>query len=224
MTSAASRFLFGAAWIAVLTALAWIERATGTSWCTRGLVGALAALAAWECLGFWMGPKLGNTRLPTPLLAVGFFYILLAFYFFEIRKAHGLVATFYVVAACKGGDIAAYYVGSSIGRLKLAPAISPKKTWEGAAGGLIASVGVGATIAWLVPSLLLTPASGTLYGGAVGIAGQIGDLFESFLKRKAGVKDSGNWPGLGGAFDMLDSLLLAAPTGYYLYPLLARTG
>ena len=108
------------------------------------------------------------------------------------------------------GDSAAFYVGSAIGRHKMAPRVSPNKSWEGAAAGLAA--GVVATLVWswyhhgAIDWKLLLVATLT------GIAAQLGDLFESLLKRAVNVKDSGALlPGHGGMFDRMDALLFAAP-------------
>lgn len=111
-----------------------------------------------------------------------------------------------------GCDSFAYYAGRSFGRRKLAPTVSPKKTWEGAIGGLVGATLVGAAAgAWVVlPEL--GPARGALAGAVASTAGQIGDLVESLWKRGAGVKDSGVFlPGHGGFYDRIDSLLYAAP-------------
>lgn len=109
------------------------------------------------------------------------------------------------------GDTGAYFVGKAVGSHHLYPLVSPNKTWEGAAGGLLGSV-VGAFVVrwWLVPDLDPTICTMTaVFGGAIG---QLGDLAESALKRATGVKDSGNLlPGHGGMLDRLDGLLLAAP-------------
>jgi phosphatidate cytidylyltransferase len=108
------------------------------------------------------------------------------------------------------GDTAAYYVGSAVGRHKLAPVISPKKSWEGAAASFV--VALVAAGVWDVcrrghlEAGLLTAAALT------SVAAQIGDLVESLLKRSTGVKDSGSiLPGHGGAFDRVDALLFGAP-------------
>ena len=110
-----------------------------------------------------------------------------------------------------GCDSAAYYVGKNFGRRRLAPAVSPKKTWEGAIGGFVGATLVGAAGgAWLLPQL--GPAKGAAAGALASTAGQVGDLVESLWKRGAGVKDSGVFlPGHGGFYDRVDSLLFAGP-------------
>ncbi|MDQ2978724.1 MAG: phosphatidate cytidylyltransferase [Acidobacteriota bacterium] len=111
-----------------------------------------------------------------------------------------------------GCDSFAYYTGRSIGRRKLAPAVSPNKTWEGTIGGLVGATLIGAAAgAWMVlPEL--GPGLGAVAGAAASSAGQMGDLVESLWKRGAGVKDSGTFlPGHGGFYDRIDSLLFAGP-------------
>jgi phosphatidate cytidylyltransferase len=121
----------------------------------------------------------------------------------------GPVLVLFALAIVWAGDTVAYFTGTLIGRLKMAPALSPKKTWEGAAGNVIGSLIVGycfarwqngAVIAWLTTAVLAN------------IVGQVGDLVESAYKRGAGVKDSGAMlPGHGGMLDRIDSLIFAAP-------------
>ncbi len=116
-------------------------------------------------------------------------------------------------------DTAAYYVGSTIGKHRMAPTLSPKKTWEGAAGGAVASVG-GALVAhfWFYQRLALPHA--IALGVLLAVAGTLGDLSESMVKRAAGAKDSSSiLPGHGGMLDRVDSLLLAGPFLYYYYVL-----
>lgn len=118
-----------------------------------------------------------------------------------------------------GTDTFAYLVGKALGRHKMAPAISPGKTWEGAAGGLIGALIVGwiFTLDWpLQVPLPLWQA--LLLGGLVSIFAQLGDLAESLLKRLAGVKDSGSlMPGHGGMLDRIDSVLPAGAIVYLFY-------
>ncbi len=121
--------------------------------------------------------------------------------------------TLLVIMAC---DTFAYFIGSAIGRRKLYPAVSPNKSLEGALGGL-----AGAVSGVFAAKLCFAPFVGWLDGLAVGLLlgtlGQLGDLFESLLKRACGVKDSGSIiPGHGGLLDRLDSLLFAFPVVYYL--------
>lgn len=116
------------------------------------------------------------------------------------------------------GDTAAYFVGKGIGRHKLAATISPKKTWEGAVAGLVATTG-GALLYVMMtrPLVPWTMSVGELLGlGALlAVVGQAGDLFESRLKRECGVKDSsGLLPGHGGMLDRLDSMLFVFPFAY----------
>ncbi len=114
------------------------------------------------------------------------------------------------------GDIAAFYVGRSIGRHKLAPRVSPGKSWEGAAGSLAGSLLAGGLYAhYLIPSVPLWLPLGLSAAG--NIAGQGGDLAESALKRGAAVKDSGTLlPGHGGWLDRVDGALFALPVTYFL--------
>lgn len=108
-------------------------------------------------------------------------------------------------------DIAAYFGGKRFGKTKLAPAISPGKSWEGLGFGVLACGMVG-SIASLIASFPLSPWGGALIGATIAIISQMGDLFESWLKRRAGVKDSGTLiPGHGGILDRVDGLVFAAP-------------
>jgi len=123
---------------------------------------------------------------------------------------------FFALSINWAGDIAALYVGRLIGRHKMAPRVSPGKSWEGAAASVIASVAYGALyFPRLLPSVPLLEGLGLT--AIANIAGQFGDLCESGLKRGAGVKDSGTLlPGHGGWLDRLDSSLFALPVVYYV--------
>ncbi|HEY6467477.1 MAG TPA: phosphatidate cytidylyltransferase [Candidatus Acidoferrales bacterium] len=113
------------------------------------------------------------------------------------------------------GDIVAYFVGRSLGRVKMAPALSPKKTWEGAAGNVAASLLIGYGFARWMQADVVTM---LLIAALANIAGQMGDLLESSYKRGASVKDSsGLLPGHGGMLDRIDSLILAAPVVWVLF-------
>jgi len=125
------------------------------------------------------------------------------------RSARAVLALLALVWVC---DSCAYYFGKRLGKHRLAPVISPKKTWEGSIAGLVGATAFGAAAGtwWLLPEL--GPLRGALAGALASTAGQIGDLVESLWKRGAGVKDSGAFlPGHGGFYDRIDSLLFAAP-------------
>jgi phosphatidate cytidylyltransferase len=131
-----------------------------------------------------------------------------------------LVLCLWVVAVAKFCDVGALLTGLAIGRHPMAPQISPKKTWEGAVGGVLVAAGVGALVAWLGRSCLpaaMTPLHSALISIPLAVIAIVSDLLESVLKRRAVIKDSGAVvPGIGGVFDLSDSLILAAPVAYFL--------
>lgn len=115
------------------------------------------------------------------------------------------------------GDTLAYFVGRGIGRLPMAPKLSPKKTWEGATANLLGALLVAVVFArWMT----LQPGHLLVMAALGNVAGQVGDLLESAYKRSAGVKDSGMLlPGHGGVLDRIDALILAAPVVWYYFEL-----
>lgn len=142
------------------------------------------------------------------------------------KQEDGAALLVFLMLAVWSGDIAALYVGRAIGRHKLAPRLSPGKTWEGAIASILASVVITALLLYVSDLLgargnlllhITEPAWQTLSLAAVlNIAAQIGDLLESAVKRGAGVKDSGTLlPGHGGILDRIDALLLATPVLWY---------
>jgi phosphatidate cytidylyltransferase len=144
----------------------------------------------------------------------------------------GYLALGSLVVAAKAGDIGAYTLGRLLGRRKMMPRLSPGKTWMGAVGALLGA-GLGAW-AWLQFGTSLFDTSwqpcrwywAILYGVTIGLAGLLGDLCESLIKRDFGVKDSAAFlPGFGGLLDLLDSILYAGPVAYLLWlwlPLVVR--
>ncbi len=132
----------------------------------------------------------------------------------------GRLVIFTVLIAVFADDTAAYVVGRSIGRHKMAPRISPAKSWEGFIGGTIAAMAVAFFA--MYDQGLLTNLEALALGGAVALASTMGDLFESAIKRDLAVKDSGRLlAGHGGVLDRVDSLLWAGPAAFYV--LLALT-
>lgn len=132
----------------------------------------------------------------------------------------GLVIAIWVVAITKFGDVGALLTGMAIGRHKMSPTFSPNKTWEGFAGALLISILVSLLYITLAADHLpegLTLVHGAWMAVAISLAGVLGDLSESALKREAKVKDSGGFiPGIGGFLDLTDSMLLAFPVAYSL--------
>lgn len=127
---------------------------------------------------------------------------------------HGIFWIFFLLIIIFSGDIGAFYVGINFGKHKLCPSISPGKTIEGAIGGIVSNLIMGS----ILKILFLPTASWSisiLFFITIGVIGQIGDLFESELKRSSNIKDSG-WilPGHGGILDRIDAVLFAAPVTY----------
>lgn len=131
----------------------------------------------------------------------------------------------YLIAVTKFSDMGAYLTGSVIGRHKLIPHISPKKTWEGLAGALVFSTLASLLLIKLMPAQLaaLDPTHAVILGLLLGFSAVVGDLAESIIKRSTGVKDSGSLlPGIGGALDLVDSLLFTAPLLFFYLRLVLR--
>ena len=140
---------------------------------------------------------------------------------FGLQIAPGGALLIFPLVITWASDIGAFFVGRAIGGRKLIPSVSPGKTVAGAVGGLVASM----LVAWLyaravlvpVASLGFTPWGALAFGAAISVAAQVGDLFESLLKREGGVKDSSRIiPGHGGVLDRFDSLIFVLPVAYLL--------
>jgi phosphatidate cytidylyltransferase len=201
---------------AVLTsvALAAGSRTDGAGGPVLGAVLMTAVLAlAVVSIGAWRGERDALARAAAALFPSLYLGLPIGA-IVAIRESRGPSVLLLLLATVVASDTAQYYTGRLVGRRPLAPAISPKKTIEGALGGLIAGplVLVIGGRWWL---LALDPPLRALLGVAVVALGIGGDLFESMLKRSAGVKDSsGLIPGHGGILDRLDALLFAAPMYY----------
>ncbi|MBW3658287.1 MAG: phosphatidate cytidylyltransferase, partial [Actinobacteria bacterium] len=132
------------------------------------------------------------------------------------RPVDGAVATLAVVGGAIFTDIGGYFVGTRFGRHKIAPSVSPAKSWEGLLGGLVLSALIGALVLPNIGDLFDVPTAIVLPVLA-GLAGFIGDLTESMVKRDLGVKDLGTIiPGHGGVLDRVDGIVFALPVGYYV--------
>ncbi len=184
-----------------------------------GLAAILSLSLGWLVFRFgrsnvadWAGP-----------LASGLYVGLFASSFVRLRalSVHGLWSTLLAAAAILVADSAAYFVGTAWGKHKLAPAVSPRKTWEGYASGIAAGGLTGCLFAWLGrfvvgPAATMAPSGGFVLGLLIGTVAPFGDLAISAVKREAGVKDSGQLlPGHGGMLDRLDSILWAGVLAYH---------
>jgi phosphatidate cytidylyltransferase len=129
----------------------------------------------------------------------------------------------WLVAVSKFCDVGALLSGMAFGKHRMSPQISPKKTWEGAIGGVVVSMGIGAFVAWLARDHFpghMTPGIAALIAAPIALTAIVSDLIESVIKRRATIKDSGGIiPGIGGVFDVSDSLILTAPLGFFLFGL-----
>ena len=145
------------------------------------------------------------------------------------RASNGVVTgqfyVLYLIAVTKFSDMGAYLTGSLIGRHLMTPHISARKTWEGFCGALVFALLCSLLLFKLMPDHLsmLTWTHATVLGLLLGFAAVIGDLAESIIKRSTDVKDSGNFlPGIGGALDLIDSLLFTAPLLFFYLRLVIR--
>ena len=205
--------LLGGSILTASFALPVSERVTFTAVLLLLLAGGLLTHAtgrpAWE-------------PMAVTLLGIGYVNWLLGYTFWLRDLDAGVEWILLLVSVTWLGETAAYLVGSTLGRHKLAPSISPRKTIEGALAQLVASVlaAVGAR-AWFFPGLSLE--SAIVVGLLLGVTGQVGDLIESAIKRSVGTKDTGRLiPGHGGMLDRVDSLLVNTPVLFY-YATYARS-
>jgi len=196
------------------------------------LISLLLSGAEWMMmvLVFWLLIGLGRLALTYPrtslsevsfnLLAVLYSVVLLSHLYLLRQLPQGLEWSFLTILLVWATDTGAYLIGRQFGSHLLAPQVSPKKTVEGSLGGLLFSI-VVALVFWRI----VGGATWIMYiilSVIIGISAQIGDLFESALKRSAGVKDSGKIiPGHGGILDRFDSLIFALPLVYYGVKLLS---
>lgn len=169
--------------------------------------------------------------LPIPLMPTLFGIMLVPFllqFFIQIvlhytqlgEETQGLMLVLWFIATAKFSDVGGLLVGKVFGRHKMAPMISPNKTWEGALGGIAFSIGIGCALCSVFSSSFppsFTEMKALAFAFPISFLAIVSDLVQSALKRQAHAKDSGCLiPGIGGAFDLCDSLLLIAPLAYAL--------
>jgi phosphatidate cytidylyltransferase len=180
---------------------------------------ALIGLTLLLLVSFASALRFENLRDVLPNAAcilLGSFYTFAPWHYAVELRSQSVHLLFFALSLNWAGDSVAYYVGRSIGKHKLAPVVSPKKSWEGAIASVLGSVILGLIyLGYFVPSIALWKIA--IIAAIANVAGQVGDLAESAVKRGAGVKDSGTLlPGHGGMLDRVDSSLFALPVAYVL--------
>jgi phosphatidate cytidylyltransferase len=194
-----------------LGALAALLGATlgGADWALAGLMSTL--LVAFVIKGGVSTVSVSVTLLGVTWIGLGLAHALLL----RDIDEHGVLAVYTVLLAVWAGDAAAYFVGRLVGRHKLAPTVSPGKSWEGLIAGTVATVAV--TFVAVYEQSFVTIPESLVLGVVIAIVAPLGDLFESALKRDADVKDSGRLlGGHGGVLDRIDALLFAWVAAYYV--------
>lgn len=200
-----------------------------------GLMASLMALAVIICcirLLYERDPAHRVDTLASTLFGIAYvpfmFHFLIEIFFLHENANHGLMLVVWLVVVVKFCDTGALLVGTAFGRHKMSPTISPKKSWEGLVGGVAVASLAGALLVHFFGPRNLYPANFTVFWSAVAavpiaLIGVVSDLVESMIKRAADIKDSGkSVPGIGGAFDLTDSIILTAPPAYILFAYLLR--
>jgi phosphatidate cytidylyltransferase len=180
-------------------------------------VGSVLWIAMFVLLAATVVTKNRTTLAVAAVVLLGALYIGLGFHYMTVtRTEHGLFWSYLVFICIWLTDIGAYFTGMVLGKRRLWPEISPKKTIEGAIGGTVFAVLAALVMAWIDPGRLSVP-NAVLIGLVIAVAGQMGDLIQSAYKRVAGVKDSGTLlPGHGGVLDRTDSWLIVFPLVHVL--------
>jgi phosphatidate cytidylyltransferase len=196
------------------------EGATGTSGFAAGITSVVLAFIAGLLYSVRSKQVEGSIAVGSGVLFIHVYMGLMLGFLVLIRREHSVWVMIWILATIKSCDIGAFFTGTTIGKNKLIPWLSPGKTWEGLIGGMITSGLVAMGGVWLLhrsgidaPSAGIAGVMGVIMGGL----GQCGDLAASLLKRDAGVKDAGtSLPGFGGVLDIIDSPILVAPFAYWV--------
>ena len=203
--------------MAALTAAAFVFTPCASSGNLLPLTALGLIFLAFSLLFLFRISSIDDAAREVAFTLLGFLYIpFLLMHLVMLRQTpYGIQWLLVIMLIVMTNDSAAYYTGSAFGKHRLYPLVSPKKSIEGAIGGLFGSL-CGTLLAKYSFFPQLTLADAVVTAVVVGLMGQTGDLFESLLKRSFGVKDSGTLiPGHGGVLDRMDSILFAAPVTYY---------
>jgi phosphatidate cytidylyltransferase len=214
--------------VAVLVVVNWLphvrlaglwEPGNAWAWVVNGFAAVVLTAFAVEMAAF-RKPGDAVTRMAV-LVWVAAYLGLLPSFFAQLRWLSnpeagganaGTLALALAIFVPKGCDIGAYFAGRLLGRHRMTPVLSPKKTWEGVAGGLVAAAAIAIGINRIGPVLSGGLAHEVAFGLTVGVAGMLGDLAESLIKRDCQKKDASDVvPGFGGMLDVVDSVIFAAP-------------
>lgn len=199
-------------------------------WISIGAMCGVALVFAVEMRNYGSGREGGIQRILSTAMASTYVGIPIAFILairnLGVEANWGIAAVVTYIAVTKAADSGAYFVGRAVGKHKMAPLLSPGKTWEGAAGGIIFSIAASYLCLYLgfpvvcEQSLEIPVWGPPTLGICCSIAGMFGDLAESYMKRVSGVKDSGGLlPGMGGVWDVTDSPIAAAVPGFLCFAL-----
>jgi phosphatidate cytidylyltransferase len=209
-----------AGYVGVLVMLLGVELG-GVAWLLGAVLATLLASFILQGLAGTRQPAtvaIGSTVLGAVWIGLGIAHILLL----RGLPDDGRTAVFTVLLAVFAADTLAFFAGRLVGRHKLAPTISPAKTWEGLVAGTIAAVAVAFFALYEERETFLTIPEALVLGGAIALAAALGDLFESALKRDLEVKDTGRLlGGHGGMLDRIDALLFASVTAFFVVIALA---
>lgn len=212
--------------VSLLTGAGWVA----VGWSAAVLIALVVELATYQ------RPGVATLRLAQSLVAITCVGAAMGFAA-QLRLLSGgvwggdgrwgMVALLSMVGVVKASDTGAFVAGKALGRTRMAPVLSPGKTWEGAAGGAALAIAASLLCLTLLPRALGLPgpdpgggrlAGAVGYGLALAAAGVLGDLTISMFKRDSHLKNSSTWmPGFGGVLDVIDSLLLAAPVAYFFW-------
>lgn len=205
--------VMAAAWGLLALVLAGLLLGLSATWVFTGLALALIVCGLFTTFGGTGGwPVAGLVYAAAPAVAIS--------YLRDGDRA-GLAVVLFLFAVVWATDILAYFVGRAVGGPKLAPSISPGKTWSGAIGGAIAGAAAGMLVAFFGGATRGVFVMGVV-GCVLSVVSQVGDLFESAVKRRCGVKDSGTMiPGHGGVMDRVDGLVTAAFVFYLMGALIS---